>query len=90
MVPAFARTRRFALAFWTALGAYLLSPLAPAVSADAGEGLGAGGAAFAINYTVVIGIVLAFIFGFGLRDYIQKRILRTQAAKKHTQASPRT
>ena len=85
MEPASARIRRLVLAFWTCLGAFLLSP---AAAADDG-GLGAGGAAFAFNYTLVIGIVLAFIFGFGLRDYIQKRILRARSARKPTQSPPR-
>ncbi len=79
-MPASARLRRFVLAFSTGLGAVLLSPVTRFVAAD-DNGLGAGGAAFAFNFTLIVGIVLAFIFGFGLRDYIQKRMLRARAKK---------
>ncbi len=60
----------------------------PGAAAEDG-GLGAGGVAFALNYTLILGIVLAFIFGFGLRDYIHKRMLRAKA-KKPTSSPPRT
>lgn len=80
MGPASARLRRIALALSAALVAFFLSPIAPFVAAEDG-GLGAGGAAFAYSYTWVLGLVLSFIFGFGLRDYIQRRMLRAQAKK---------
>ncbi len=81
MGPASARLRRIALALSAALVAFLISPVAPLVAAEDG-GLGAGGAAFAYNYTWILGLVLSFVFGFGLRDYIQKRMLRAQAKKR--------
>lgn len=81
MKPASTRHRHLALAFAATLAAYALSPLLPLVAAEDG-GLGSGGAAFAFNYTLVLGIILSFVFGFGLRDYIQKRMLRAQAAKR--------
>lgn len=81
MGPASARLRRIALAFSTVLAAFLLSPLAPLAGAEDG-GLGAGGAVFAINYTWVLGLILSFVFGFGLRDYFQKRNLKVQAKKQ--------
>ncbi len=89
MWPASGTIRRAALALWTMLAASLLSPLLPAVAADDG-GLGSGGAAFAFNYTLILGIILAFIFGFGLRDYIHKRMLRAAAKKRPTSVPPRT
>ncbi len=83
------RLRRIALALGTAVVAYLASPFVPAIAADDG-GLGAGGASFAFNYTIILGIVLSFIFGFGLRDYLQKRMLRASSKKKPAPATPRT
>ncbi len=89
MRPASARLRHTVLAAGAATAATVLSPLLPLVAADDG-GLGPGGASFAFNYTLIVGILLAFIFGFGLRDYIQKRMLRARSAKKPTSAPPRT
>ncbi len=83
MGPASGRLRRVALAFSTALVAVLLSPLVSLAAAEDG-GLGAGGASFALNYTWLLGLALSFVFGFGLRDYIQKRMLRAQAKKRAT------
>lgn len=88
MRPASTRPRRAALAFWTSLAGYLVSPLLPAVAAEDG-GLGPGGAAFAFNFTLVVGVILAFIFGFGLRDYIQRRLARAKASKKPAASPPR-
>ncbi len=68
--------------------ALLASPLVATVSAD-DNGLGAGGVAFALNYTLIVGIILAFIFGFGLRDYIHVRMLRANARKKPVQSPKR-
>lgn len=81
MGPVFTRLRRVALAFPAAFVAFLLSPATRMAAAEDG-GLGAGGAIFAFNYTWILGLILAFIFGFGLRDYIQKRMLRAQAKKR--------
>lgn len=94
MGPASTRLRRLVLAFWTALGIYLSSPLsriAPLATVAAAEdnGLGAGGASFAYNYVSVISIILAFIFGFALRDFIHRRSMRAKNAKKPTPAPPR-
>jgi len=89
MTPASARYRRVVLALWFTLAAYVASPLAGLASAE-DNGLGAGGASFAFNFTLVIGIILAFIFGFAIRDYLQKRALRGRSAKKPSQAPPRT
>ncbi len=94
MAPASTRLHRLVLAFWTALGAYLISPLsrvAPIASVAAAEdgGLGAGGASFAYNYVSVISIILAFIFGFAIRDFIHRRSMRAKNAKKPTPAPPR-
>lgn len=75
------RLHRLVLASLTAVAALLLSPMLPLVAAEDG-GLGAGGAVFAYNYTWILGLVLTFIFGFGLRDYIQRRMLRAQAKKR--------
>ncbi len=83
MGPASAKIGRVALAFSTALVAALLSPLVSLAAAEDG-GLGAGGANFAFSYTWILGLVLSFVFGFGLRDYIQKRMLKAQAKKRAT------
>jgi hypothetical protein len=89
MGPASARLRRVALVVSTTSAACLISSFLPLVAAEDG-GLGAGGAAFAFNYTLILGIILSFVFGFGLRDYIQKRMLRAKSAKKPSPAPPRT
>ncbi len=87
------RLGRLVLAFWIAAGAYLASPLArvlPVVTVAAADdnGLGSGGASFAVNYVFAVALVLAFIFGFGIRDAIQRRLMRARA-KKPTPAPPR-
>ncbi len=79
-MPASARLRRFVLAFSSGLVTILLSPGTRFAAAD-DNGLGAGGALFAFNFTLVVGIILAFLFGFGLRDYIHKRVLRAKGKK---------
>ncbi len=89
MMPASTRLRRAVTVSSAVMAAYLASPLAGLVWADDG-GLGAGGAAFASNYTLIVAIILAFIFGFGLRDYIHKRSLRARPAKKPAPVPPRT
>lgn len=83
-----ARIVRVGLALGTTIAAYLASPLVAAVAAE-DEGLGSGGVGFALNFTFVMGVVLAFIFGFGIRDYLQRRALRARAAKRPAQAPPR-
>lgn len=88
MTSASTRLRRRVLAFGTGLVGFLVSPFAAYVSAEDG-GLGAGGAAFAFNFTLVVGIILAFIFGFGLRDYIHRRLLRAKSSKKPATTPPR-
>ncbi len=96
MSSASARLVRLGLAFGAVLGAYALSPLSrllpiATVALADDNGLGAGGAAFAYNYVNIVSIVLAFIFGFGLRDVIHRRWTRAQARKKAkaAAASPR-
>ena len=64
-------------------------PLTPRAAAE-DNGLGAGGASFAFNFTLVVGVILAFIFGFAVRDYLHKRGLRAQAARPRESAPPRT
>ena len=88
MTTASTRLLRLGLAFSTLVGAYLLSPVATFAAAET-DGLGAGGAAFAYNYVNVVAIVLAFIFGFALRDVIHRRWTRAQARKKAKPAAPR-
>lgn len=82
------RLVRFGLALGTAVSAYLMSPLLPCVTAE-DNGLGSGGVGFALNFTFVVAVILAFIFGFAIRDYLQRRALRARATKKPTQAPPR-
>lgn len=94
MPSASARLLRLGLAFWTVIGAYALSPLSRVLPLATGvladdNGLGSGGASFAYNYVNVVAIVLAFIFGFGLRDFVHRRWTRAQARKKAKAASPR-
>ncbi len=88
------RLARIVPALWVAAGAYLASslarmlPVATVVAAD-DNGLGSGGASFAVNYVFAVAVVLAFIFGFGIRDAIQRRLMRAKSAKKPTPAPPR-
>ncbi len=78
------RLRRLVLALWTLLVAYLSSPLsrwAPALTVAAADdnGLGPGGATAAYNFVFAVSIILAFLFGFGLRDAIHRHSLRAKA-----------
>ncbi len=89
MTDATARLRRCATVLGAGLAAVLLSPIARYAAAD-DNGLGSGGAVFAFNFTLVVGIVLSFIFGFAIRDYLQKRALRARSTKRPAPAPPRT
>ena len=94
MRPASTRLLRVGLALGTALGAYTASPLArilPVVTVVAADdrGLGAGGAGAAYNCVLEVSIVLAFIFGFAMRDVLQRYAMRARARKKAASAPPR-
>ena len=94
MRAASARLLRLGLAFGSVLGAYVASPLSqwvPVASVGAAEdnGLGAGGASLAYNYVLVVAIVLAFIFGYAVRDVLHRRAVRSRSAKKPTPTPPR-
>lgn len=94
MASASTRLRRFGLVLSTATVGYLVSPLAQVVpwatvAAAEDGGLGAGGAGLAYNFVLAVSIVLAFIFGFGVRDFIHRRSMRAKTAKKPTPAPKR-
>ena len=94
MASASIRLRRLGLLFSTATVGYLVSPLAqivPWATGAAAEdgGLGAGGAGLAYNFVLAVSIILAFIFGFAIRDFIHRRAMRAKSAKKPTAAPKR-
>ncbi len=87
------RLRRLALVLWTAAGAYLVAPMSHApravgFAAAESEGLGGGGAITAYNFVFAASIVLAFIFGFAIRDVIHRHAIRAKA-KSAAKAVPK-
>ncbi len=93
MSSASTRIRRVALALWTGLAAYLVAPASRALPATGlaaaeAEGLGAGGAITAYNYVFAVSIILAFIFGFAIRDAIHRHAIRAKA-KSAAKAVPK-
>lgn len=93
MSSAATRLRRVALVLWTAVGAYLASPTShvlpvTGLAAAESEGLGAGGAITAYNFVFAISIILAFIFGFAIRDAIHRHAIRSKA-KSAAKAAPK-
>lgn len=94
MRPASTRLGRLGLAFWTAIAAYMVSPLArllPVATVAAAEdgGLGAGGAAMAYNYVLAVSVILAFILGFAIRDVLHRHSMKRRSAKKPAPVPPR-
>lgn len=84
MITASTRLRRLALVSCTLALAYLASPLTGVVplltvAAAESDGLGAGGAAAAYNFVLAVAIILAFIFGFAIRDVIHRHAIRAKA-----------
>ena len=94
MVSASTRIRRVMLALGTATVVYLMSPavrilpiLGAAAADDGGFGAGVGGLS-AVNFTYVVSAVLAFIFGFAVRDVVQRHAIRAQAKRDKAKPAP--
>jgi Na+/melibiose symporter-like transporter len=87
------RFRRLALVSWSVLLAFLASPLSrilPLVTVAAAEdGMEGGGGAAANNFVFVVAIILTFIFGFAVRDAIQRHAMRAKAQARPAPAPKR-
>ena len=85
--------RRLVLSSLATAGSVFALSVAPILSRAAAEsdGLGdrSGGASMAFTFILGVSAVLAFLLGYGIRDYLQKRALRAKANRKPAPASPR-
>jgi hypothetical protein len=64
-----------------------IAPVVGLAAADDG-GLGGAGALTAVNFVFDVSLVLAFIFGFAIRDVLQRHAIRAQAKRNRAKATP--